>query len=87
MSVNMRSALLMIAAMALFAVEDALIKLLTGQITPGQVLVFIGVGSGGIFCLWIKAMGRPIWSRLCSLEIQSDGAVGLRLASAFWACF
>jgi len=62
MSVNMRSALLMIAAMALFAVEDALIKLLTGQITPGQVLVFIGVGSGGIFCLWIKAMGRPIWS-------------------------
>lgn len=43
---NLRGALLMILAMAGFAIEDAFIKALTDRVPSGQVLLLIGLGSG-----------------------------------------
>jgi len=61
MSVNLRSALLMILAMGLFSLEDAVIKLLTDQISPGQVLLIVGIGGLLAFAVWMAVTGRRIW--------------------------
>ena len=53
--------LLMVAAMAGFAAEDALIKALAGQVPIGQIGVLLGVGGLTVFALWARAQGRKVF--------------------------
>ncbi len=60
---NLRGSLLMVLAMALFAIEDAIIKLIAGTLPVGQILMFLGGGGALVFggvALW---QGDRLWSR------------------------
>ena len=57
---NLRGALLMILAMAGFAVEDALIKLLSAHWPTGQVIASIGFFGAPVFALWCLMRGLPL---------------------------
>lgn len=54
---NLRGALLMVLAMAGFAVEDAFIKTVTARVPMGQVLIYIGAGGGLAFALLATRRG------------------------------
>ncbi|MEM1129394.1 MAG: DMT family transporter [Pseudomonadota bacterium] len=58
MSDNLRGILLMVAAMAAFALEDAFIKTVTERLPVSQVLLVLGVGGALIFAVWTRATGR-----------------------------
>ena len=60
---NMIGILLMLAAMAMFAVEDAFIKKLADGMGTGQILVILGVGGFAIFALIAKRQGAQVFSR------------------------
>lgn len=62
MSDTLRGAGLMVVAMACFAVEDALIKSLTGAIPPAQIIWMLGLGGALAFGVWLQVTGRGIWS-------------------------
>lgn len=59
---TLRGILLMVAAMALFAVEDALIKGLSGAIPPAQIIWTLGLGGATAFAIWLQANGQGVWS-------------------------
>lgn len=50
---NLRAALMMVLAMAVFACEDALLKGLSGRIPTGQLLAVVGFGGMAVFAAWI----------------------------------
>lgn len=52
----------MTLAMAAFAVEDALIKSLSGTLATGQIVAVIGGGGGLLIALWLRATGQSLWS-------------------------
>ncbi len=60
---NMVGIMLMLAAMAMFAVEDAFIKKLAAGMGTGQILVILGVGGFAIFALIAKRQGAQVFSR------------------------
>lgn len=60
---NIRGALLMVLAMAGFALEDMFIKLTSGVLPTGQVLIMLGAGGGIVFAFLAQARGRSIFSR------------------------
>jgi drug/metabolite transporter (DMT)-like permease len=60
---NLRGSLLMVAAMACFAVEDVLIKQLSSAWPMGQVLVLVGLGGGLIFSLIARMYRKPVFFR------------------------
>lgn len=62
MSDNLRGALLMTLAMAGFALEDMFIKLLSGAIPIGQILVMLGASGAVVFGLFAKAKGQALFS-------------------------
>jgi drug/metabolite transporter (DMT)-like permease len=53
---NLRGILLMVAAMAGFAVEDALIKAASATVPVGQILLLLGIGGTIVF--GTLALGR-----------------------------
>lgn len=57
---NLRGALLMVLAMAGFAVEDMFIKLMAGAVPTGQVLMMLGIGGGAVFAMVVRAQGRRV---------------------------
>jgi len=59
---NLRGTILMIVAMAFFAVEDMLIKLLSAQMPVGQILVALGFGGALIFAAISLARGERLFS-------------------------
>lgn len=61
MTDNLRGSLLMVLAMALFALEDMLIKLLSASFPVGQIIAFLGVGGALIFGLMVWLRGEPLW--------------------------
>ncbi len=61
-AVNLRAALLMIAAMAGFAVEDAIIKTLSMTLATGQILILLGLGGAGAFWLLARVQGHAVIS-------------------------
>lgn len=63
MSANLRGILLLTLAMAAFAIEDALIKLASGGLPAGQILLMLGVAGTPVFALWGMAQGQPVFSR------------------------
>lgn len=60
---NLRGGMLMGAAMAAFAVEDALIKGLTSSLPTGQIILLVGGIGAVILAVIAKLSGAPLWSR------------------------
>lgn len=60
---SLRGILLMVAAMAGFAVEDALIKAASATVPVGQILGMLGLGGAAIFGTLAKSRGVRIVSR------------------------
>ncbi|MDO5632669.1 MAG: DMT family transporter [Paracoccus sp. (in: a-proteobacteria)] len=60
---NLRAALSMIGAMALFAVEDMFLKLLAERLSVGQVLVMTGTLATAVFWALIALQGGRLWTR------------------------
>ncbi len=59
---NLRGIGFMVAAMALFAIEDAFIKGVSEKLPTGQILLFIGIGGGTVFALMCRARGIRLLS-------------------------
>lgn len=62
MSENLRGSLLMVLAMAGFALEDMFVKLLADALPVGQILMVLGAGGGLIFGLIALAKGQQFLS-------------------------
>ena len=60
MTNNLRGILWMIASMAGFAIEDALIKTAAGSVPVGQILMLLGCGGATIFGLLARRSGVPV---------------------------
>ena len=60
---NLIGILLMLGAMAAFAVEDAFIKKLSAGIGTGQILIILGVGGYVIFAIIAVRKGHALFSR------------------------
>lgn len=57
MTENLRGILLMVAAMAVFAVEDVFIKLVSATLPPGQILLAVGLAGTPVFALGVRRQG------------------------------
>jgi drug/metabolite transporter (DMT)-like permease len=57
---NLRGILLMVAAMAGFSVEDALIKAAAASVPVGQILMLLGIGGGVIFGTLARLQGARL---------------------------
>ncbi len=55
---NLRGILLMIAAMAGFAMEDMFIKWAASDLPTGQILLMIGIVGGAVFAAMARAQGQ-----------------------------
>ncbi|RJE82929.1 DMT family transporter [Paracoccus onubensis] len=89
MSDNFRAALLMILSMALFALEDAFIKLLTLHLPISQILMTSGFLGALLFGLRMARRGQRLWSRALLRPVfvirnlgEAIGAVGFVAALA-----
>jgi len=60
---NLRGSLLMIAAMAGFAVEDMFLKSAASQVPVGQILMIFGAVGMVAFALLAAHRGQPLFSR------------------------
>lgn len=58
---NLRGAAFMVFAMLCFAVEDALIKLMSSTMPAGQVLALICLGGLIAFLAWAALRGQALW--------------------------
>lgn len=57
---NLRGGLLMVAAMAAFAVEDMLVKMVAGRVPPGEIILAIGIGSTLVLGLIALRQRHPL---------------------------
>ena len=73
MQANMRGILLLTLSMAGFAAEDALIKLASGALPAGQILLMIGLVGTPVFAIWGRMQGH----RMFSAQVL-DGTLWLR---------
>ncbi len=55
---------LMVVAMAAFAVEDGIIKYLSGALPTGQILILIGIGGTAVFSTWAWLKGLRLQRRM-----------------------
>ena len=53
----------MIAAMALFAVEDSAIKIASRTIPVGEILILFGLGGAAVFAALLMLRGKPLFQR------------------------
>ena len=60
---NTRGSVLMVLAMLGFAFEDMFIKMMSGALHVGQILIMLGGGGAIIFAVITKAYGDRLWSR------------------------
>lgn len=60
---NLRGALLMVLAMAGFALEDTFIKLTATALPVGQVLAILGIAGGTVFAILSMLNGKTVLSR------------------------
>lgn len=77
---NLRGILLMLGAMAAFAIGDMGIKLMTGGVPPGQIMGTMGLVGTAVFAIWTRAQGLPLLPR----EIWHS-AVAVRFAAEIMA--
>lgn len=59
---NLRGALLMVAAMAAFAVEDLFIKLISSVMSSGQIISLLAAGGALIVMAILRLRGARLWS-------------------------
>ena len=57
---NLRGALFMTLAMLGFAIEDGLIKALTSDLPPGQIIALIGAGAALVLAIGLKVRGKAV---------------------------
>lgn len=75
---NLIGIMLMLGAMAAFAVEDTLIKKLALGMGSGQILLSIGIGGFAIFALVARHKGEVVFSRdllLCPVMLRNLGEI------------
>ncbi len=60
---NLRAMALMTLAMALFAVEDACIKVLSQRLPLGQILLVLGLGGMVVFAFLLRRRQQPLVTR------------------------
>lgn len=60
---NLRGILLMVAAMAAFAIEDMFIKFAATGLPTGQIILMLGVVGTPIFAAMVRRAGMPVFSR------------------------
>ncbi len=63
MSDNMRGSVLMVVAMALFALEDMFIKLLSAALPVGQILMVLGTAGALVFGALVRLRREPLFPR------------------------
>ncbi|WP_405405836.1 DMT family transporter [Paracoccus sp. Ld10] len=63
MTDNGRAALFMSASMAMFAIEDAFLKVLTRTMPVWQLLATVGVIAGAVFWVRLARRGGHLWTR------------------------
>lgn len=59
---NLRAILLMVGAMALFALEDMFVKWVAADLPTGQILLLIGAGGTLVFAGLTHWQGKSVWS-------------------------
>ncbi|SEM45319.1 Permease of the drug/metabolite transporter (DMT) superfamily [Loktanella fryxellensis] len=60
---NLRGSILMVLAMAGFALEDMFVKQMAGALPTGQILIMVGLGGGLLFWLICLTRGEGLWHR------------------------
>ncbi|MGJ5620635.1 DMT family transporter [Sulfitobacter sp. MF3-043] len=81
---NIRGAVLMVLAMAGFALEDMFIKLLADAVSVGQILTMLGIGGSLVFGAVVVARGEALFARtMLSYPIVLRGLGDLIGALAF----
>ena len=55
-------AMLMVLAMAGFAVEDMFVKLTSDALPVGQIIALLGAGGGAIFAVILRIQGKRLFS-------------------------
>ena len=68
-----------IIAMAGFAVEDAIIKVLTARLSPGQIMVMIGLGCTSCFYLLARLNGQSVTQKI----VRNPWVIGRTLSELF----
>lgn len=58
---NLRGAVLMVAAMLGFAIEDSFIKLMGDALPVGQILLLLGLGGSAVFGAIVLTQGRALF--------------------------
>lgn len=61
MTDNLRGSAMMVLAMAGFAVEDLLLKVISRQVPAGQVLAMFGLLGAVVFALLARRQGQALW--------------------------
>lgn len=60
---NLRGAGLMVFAMAGFAMEDAILKLMTATLPMGQMIIMLGLSGAAVFAVLTRSRGEPVAPR------------------------
>ncbi|MFP1645192.1 DMT family transporter [Pontitalea aquivivens] len=60
---NLRGSLLMVAAMAGFAIEDMFVKSMSARLPVGEILALLGAGGAIIYAAFARARGERLISR------------------------
>ncbi|WP_027258614.1 DMT family transporter [Leisingera aquimarina] len=84
---NLHGILLVIASMAFFTLEDMFIKRLSGTLPVGQILIFLGLGSGLVFAVMAKLQGHRLlaaraWRKKPVMRAASEAVSAMGFASA-----
>lgn len=87
---NIRGAILMVLSMLGFAIEDMLIKQMSGGVPLGQILMTLGAGGGLAFGIWAqlrgaRVLGPDIWNPavLARNGCEAVGTIGYTSAVVF----
>lgn len=72
---NIRGAVLMTVAMALFALEDMFVKRAAGHLPVGEVLMLFGAGGMIAFAALALAKGQPLWHAAVASQLMLIKAV------------
>ncbi|SOC11009.1 EamA-like transporter family protein [Rhodobacter sp. JA431] len=67
---NLRGAVLMVVAMALFALEDMFVKRAAGHLPVGEVLMLFGAGGMAVFTALALGAGQPLWHRAVASRLM-----------------
>ncbi len=59
---NLQGIILMVAAMAGFALEDMFIKLVAEDLPTGQIIAMLGLAGAAIFALWSRQRGDRLFA-------------------------